>query len=189
MSGKTTITVDRDIALRFSKASREHGISALRLASDSLELAIEALRYGYSPKRLQLLLKMAISLDTEDVFPVPIHLLSSIFEEIGLSRFKVEFYEAGKSLGTLLSVSIKFHELVQDPLMFKQILPIRNATCNIKTNNCDIHLAFPPSAKLLMELFASYIRGLLDGYNISNHRVQVKENVLEIYIENYPLPT
>lgn len=86
MSGKTTITVDRDVALRFSKATREHGISALRLASDSLELTIEALRYGYNPRRLMLLLKMATSLETEDAFPMPIHMLSSIFEEIGLGR-------------------------------------------------------------------------------------------------------
>ncbi len=43
MSGKTTITVDREVALKLSQASREFGISALRLASDSLEVAIEAL--------------------------------------------------------------------------------------------------------------------------------------------------
>jgi len=188
VSGKTTITVDRDVALKFSKATRENGISALRLASDSLELTIEALRYGYNPKRLMLLLKMATSLETEDAFPMPIHMLSSIFEELGLGRYKIPFYEAGKALGTTLSVSIKFHELIQDPLMFKLILPIRNATCNIKSGSCEVNLAFPLSAKGLMELFASYIRGLLDGYGITSHKVQVKENIIEIYIENYSQP-
>jgi hypothetical protein len=59
MSGKTTITVDREVALRFTQVAREFGISALRLASDSLEVAIEALRRGYSPKRLQLLVRTA----------------------------------------------------------------------------------------------------------------------------------
>jgi hypothetical protein len=39
-----------------------------------------------------------------------------------------------------------------------------------------------------MELFASYIRGLLDGYGITSHKVNVKENIIEIYIENYSQP-
>jgi hypothetical protein len=44
MSGKTTITVNREVALKFSQVAREIGSSTLRLASDSLEVAIEALR-------------------------------------------------------------------------------------------------------------------------------------------------
>ena len=89
MSGKTTITVDREVALKLSQVAREFGITALRLASDSLEVAIEALRRGYSPKRLQLLVRTAPALESMDAFPLPLHILAAIFEEVDIDKFKV----------------------------------------------------------------------------------------------------
>jgi hypothetical protein len=85
MSGKTT-TVDREVAPKFSQAARELGTSALRLTSDYLEVAIETLRRGYSPKRLQLLMRTASALD---VFPLPHHIMAAIFEEVDKDKFKI----------------------------------------------------------------------------------------------------
>ncbi len=89
MSSKTTITVDREVALKLSQVAREFGISALRLASDSLELAIEALRRGYSPKHLQLLVRTASALESQDIFPLPLHIMAAIFEEVDKDKFKI----------------------------------------------------------------------------------------------------
>jgi len=186
MSGKTTITVDREVALKFSQAAREFGISALRLASDSLEVAIEALRRGYSPKRLQLLVRTASALESQDVFPLPLHIMAAVFEEVDIDRFKVPMYEAGRALGAALSISVQFQELVRDPQMFKLVLPIRNVTCNIKGQTCVIDLTFAPTARPLLELFMSYLRGLLDGYGLTNHKLHIKENIIEVTVESYP---
>jgi hypothetical protein len=186
MSGKTTITVDREVALKFSQAAREFGISALRLASDSLEVAIEALRRGYSPKRLQLLVRTASALESQDAFPLPLHIMAAIFEEVDKDKFKIPLYEAGRALGAALSISVQFQELVRDPQMFKLVLPIRNATCNINGQRCVIDLAFAPTARPLLDLFASYLRGLLDGYGLTNHKLHIKENIIEVAVENYP---
>jgi hypothetical protein len=187
MSGKTTITVDREVALKFSQVSREFGISALRLASDSLEAAIEALRRGYSPKRLQLLVRTASALESQDVFPLPLHIIAAIFEEVDIDKFKVPLYAAGRALGAALSISVQFQELVRDPQMFKLVLPIRNATCNIiNGQRCVIDLAFAPTARPLLELFMSYLRGLLDGYGLTNHKLHIKENIIEITVDSYP---
>jgi hypothetical protein len=186
MSGKTTITVDREVALKFSQAAREFGISALRLASDSLEVAIEALRRGYSPKRLQLLVRTASALESQDVFPLPLHIMAAIFEELDKDKFKIPLYEAGRALGAALSISVQFQELVRDPQMFKLVLPIRNATCNIKGQTCVIDLTFAPTARPLLELFMSYLRGLLDGYGLTNHKLHIKENIIEVTVESYP---
>jgi hypothetical protein len=186
MSDKTTITVDREVALKFSQVSREFGISALRLASDSLEVAIEALRRGYSPKRLQLLVRTASALESMDVFPLPLHIMAAIFEEVDKDKFKVPLYEAGRALGAALSISVQFQELVRDPQMFKLVLPIRNATCNIKGQTYVIDLAFAPTARPLLDLFVSYLRGLLDGYGLANHKLHIKENIIEVTVESYP---
>jgi hypothetical protein len=186
MSSKTTITVDREVALKFSQVSREFGISALRLASDSLEVAIEALRRGYSPKRLQLLVRTASALESQDAFPLPLHIMAAIFEEVDIDKFKVPLYEAGRALGAALSISVQFQELVRDPQMFKLVLPIRNATCNIKGQTCVIDLAFAPAARPLLDLFVSYLRGLLDGYGLTNHKLHIKENIIEVTVESYP---
>jgi hypothetical protein len=186
MSSKTTITVDREVALKFSQVAREFGISALRLASDSLEVAIEALRRGYSPKRLQLLVRTASALESQDVFPLPLHIMAAIFDEVDKDKFKVPLYEAGRALGAALSISVQFQELVRDPQMFKLMLPIRNATCNIKGQTYVIDLAFAPAAHPLLELFVSYLRGLLDGYGLTNHKLHIKENIIEVTVESYP---
>jgi hypothetical protein len=185
MSGKTTITVDREVALKFSQVAREFGISALRLASDSLEVAVEALCRGYSPKRLQLLVRTASAFESLDVFPLPLHIMAAIFEEVDKDKFKIPLYEAGRALGAALSISVQFQELVRDPQMFKLVLPIRNATCNINGQKCVIDLAFAPTARPLLELFVSYLRGLLDGYGLTNHKLHIKENIIEITVENY----
>jgi hypothetical protein len=186
MSGKTTITVDREVALKFSQVSREFGISALRLASDSLEVAVEALRRGYSPKRLQLLVRTASALESQDAFPLPLHIMAAIFEEVDIDKFKVPLYEAGRALGAALSISVQFQELVRDPQMFKLVLPIRNATCNIKGQTCVIDLAFAPTARPLLDLFVSHLRGLLDGYGLTNHKLHIKENIIEVTVESHP---
>ncbi len=185
MSSKTTVTVDREVALKLSQIAREFGISALRLASDSLEVAVEALRRGYSPRRLQLLLHAVTAMESQDVFPLPLHVMVAVFEEVDKDRFKIPMYEVGKALGVALSISVQFHDLVKDPEMFKLILPIRSATCSIKGQRCVIDLAFPPTARPLLELFASYLRGLLDGYGLTNHRIYTKENILEIVVDEY----
>ncbi len=184
MSGKTTITVDREVALKLSQASREFGISALRLASDSLEVAIEALRRGYSPKRLQLLVRTASALESMDAFPLPLHILAAIFEEADIDKFKIPLYEAGRALGAALSISMQFQELVRDPQMFKLMLPTRNAACNIKGQTYVIDLAFAPTARPLLDLFLSYLRGLLDGYGLTNHKSHIKENIIEVTVES-----
>lgn len=186
MSGKTTITVDREVALKLSQVPREFGISALRLASDSLEVAIEALRRGYSPKRLQLLVRTASALESQDAFPLPLHIMAAIFEEVDIDKFKIPLYEAGRALGAALSISVQFQELVRDPQMFKLVLPIRNAACNIKGQPCVIDLAFAPTARPLLDLFVSYLRGLLDGYGLTSHKLHIKENIIEVAVKSYP---
>ncbi len=103
--------------------------------------------------------------------------MAAIFEEVDKDKFKIPLYEAGRTLGAALSISVQFQELVRDPQMFKPVLLIRNATCNIKGQTCVIDLAFAPTARPLLELFASHLRGLLDGYGLTNHKLHIKENI------------
>ncbi len=87
-------------------------------------------------------------------------------------------------MGAALSISAQFQELVRDPQMFKLVLPIRNATCNIKGQTYVIDLALAPIARPLLDLFASYLRGLLDGYGLTNHKLHIKENIIEVTVES-----
>ncbi|MFZ8840254.1 MAG: hypothetical protein ACO2PM_15350 [Pyrobaculum sp.] len=89
-------------------------------------------------------------------------------------------------MGAALSISVQLQELVRDPQMFKLVLPIRNATCNIKGQTCVIDLALAPTTRPLLDLFVSYLRGLLDGYELTNHNLHIKENIIEVTVESYP---
>ncbi len=110
--------------------------------------------------------------------------MAAIFEEVDKDKFKIPLYEAGRALGAALSISVQFQEPVRDPQMFKLMLPIRNATRNIKGQTYVIDLALTPTTRPLLDLFASYSRGLLDGYGLTNHKLHIKENIIEVTVEN-----
>ena len=181
MSGdKTTITVDRDVALRCSKLARELGMSFQKLASDALRIVEEVVKDGGSPMDLLYTWRGMKSMSATDTIALPMTILLKFFEDLQPGKFTPDFYEAGREIGIAMSHEITFADLVKRPLIFKILLPLRSANNRETEREIISTLAIPPYSKRLTPLFSAYIRGLLDAYGYTQHKIEVREHIIEV---------
>lgn len=183
MSGdKTTITVDRDVALRCSKLARELGIPLQKLASDALRIVEEVMKDGGNATDLVLTWRCVKSITTVDTATLPINILLKIFEDLEPGKYVTDFYTSGKEIGVAMSNEITFADLVKRPYILKTLIPIRYANSKETESEITITLSVPSYVKKLTPLISAYIRGILDAYGYTQHKIDIKEHIIEIKI-------
>ncbi len=181
---KTTISVNRDVALRFAKLARELGISIHKAATEALTAAEEILKDGENPTHLLYLYRVFKAKSATDSLSLPLHLLAKIFEELETGRYITLFYEAGRELGSVLAQWLAFQDLIKTPQVLKLLLPVRTAQCRVEENNARFTLIFPPNTKRLIPLIVAYLRGVFDAYGYTQHKAEQREHVLDIVVYN-----
>jgi len=123
---RTTVPVEADAAREFSEIAKIQGYSVVRLASDSLRLAVELFRRGISPSRgLEMfrLVELALAFD---VVPVPLPLLELFAEKWGVCEdgdVAKALREMGARFGQLASARLTFPELVQTAAQLFALFP------------------------------------------------------------------
>jgi len=175
MSDKTTITVCRETALKIGKLTRERGLSLLKVASEALDLAAEVVRDGKTPAEVIPLVKLHKVAPVFDMVYMPLGIVAEILKDADADDYLIQFYDYGRELGAALSKEVKLSELLKNGDVLKSLIPARR----VEFQRGNLVVMLPPRSGKLAHLFASFLRGLLDGFGCTRHTVSTSSNLIE----------
>jgi len=125
---KTTVPVDSDVAKEVSSVAKSQGFSVVKLASDSLKLAVELLRRGITPAKALEMFKLTEKILAFDVVPVPLSYHELVArkwntcEDQEVQRF---LREIGEKFGKVVAAEYRtFGELMATASQFFSMLPV-----------------------------------------------------------------
>jgi len=125
---KTTIAVDSDVARELSSAAKSQGFSVVRLASDSLKLAVELLRRGITPTKALEMFRLTEKILAFDVVPVPLSYLELVAKKWKMCEDQeVEQFlrETGEKFGKVIAAEYRtFGEFMATASQFFPMLPV-----------------------------------------------------------------
>ncbi|ABO09016.1 hypothetical protein [Pyrobaculum calidifontis] len=173
MSDKTTITVCREAALKIGKLARERGLSLLKVASEALDLAAEVVIDGKTPAEVIPLVKLHKVAPVFDMVYMPLGIVAEILKDA--DAYLIQFYDYGRDLGAALSRELKLSELLKNGDMLRSLIPARR----VEFQRGALVVMLPPRSGKLAHLFASFLRGLLDGFGCTRHTVSTSSNLIE----------
>ncbi|CCC81823.1 hypothetical protein [Thermoproteus tenax] len=161
---KSTVPVEGDVAREVASLARSHGLSVIRLATDSLKLAAEMLKRGITPSNALEMYKLLEKVMAFDAVPVPLSLMELLAKRWNICDDpEVENFlrETGEKFGkTLLSEFKTFGELVRTASLFLAQFPTARFTINRAGGVWKIYFApaGPLSAKCLVHFAEGMIR-------------------------------
>jgi len=173
MSDKTTITVFKESALKIGKLARERGLSLLKVASEALDLAAEVVRDGKTPAEAIPLVKLHKVAPVFDMVYIPLGIVAEILKDA--DDYLIQFYDYGRDLGAALSKEVKLSELLKNGDALRSLIPARR----VEFQRGALVIMLPPRSGKLAHLFASFLRGLLDGFGCTRHTVSTSSNLIE----------
>jgi len=175
MSDKTTITVHKESALKIGKLTKERGLSLFKVASEALDLATEVVKDGKTPADIIPLVKLHRVAPVFDMVYMPLGIVAEILKEADTDVYLIQFYDYGKELGAALSKELKLSELLKNGDVLRSLIPARR----VEFQRGTLVVMLPPRSGRLVHLFASFLRGLLDGFGCTRHTVSTSSNLIE----------
>lgn len=125
---RTTVPVDSDVAKEVSTMAKSQGFSVVKLASDSLKLAVELLRRGITPSKALEMFKLMEKVLAFDVVPVPLSFLElvarkwKVCEDEEIEKF---LRETGEKFGKVVASEFRsFSEFMAVVSQFFSMLPV-----------------------------------------------------------------
>lgn len=125
---RTTVPVDSDVAKEVSTMAKSQGFSVVKLASDSLKLAVELLRRGITPSKALDMFKLMEKVLAFDVVPVPLSFLElvarkwKVCEDEEIEKF---LRETGEKFGKVVASEFRsFSEFMAVVSQFFSMLPV-----------------------------------------------------------------
>ncbi|ABL87346.1 conserved hypothetical protein [Pyrobaculum islandicum DSM 4184] len=163
---RSTVPVEGDVAREVASLAKSHGFSVVRLATDSLKLAIELMKRGVTPVNALEMYKLLEKIIAFDVVPVPLSFLELLAKKWDIcNNPEIEHYlkEIGEKFGkTLLSEFKNFNEFVRvASLLFAQF-PTTRFTIN-KTGNVW-RIYFAPAGPLSARCLARFAEEVIKQF-------------------------
>ena len=125
---RSTVPVEGDVAKELSTVAKSQGFSVLRLASDSLRLALELLKRGITPTRALEMWRLTEKIAAFDAVPVPLSYLELVAKKWGVCEDpEVEAFlrEVGAKFGKTVAGEFKsFGEFMSVATQFLSMLPV-----------------------------------------------------------------
>ncbi|MEM4651268.1 MAG: hypothetical protein QW086_05515 [Pyrobaculum sp.] len=125
---KTTVPVDSEVAKEVSSVAKTQGFSVVKLASDSLKLAVELLRRGITPTKALEMFRLAEKILAFDVVPVPLSYLELVArkwktcEDQEVEQF---LRETGEKFGKVVAAEYRtFGEFMATASQFFSMFPV-----------------------------------------------------------------
>ncbi len=125
---KTTVPVDSEVAKEVSSVAKSQGFSVVKLASDSLKLAVELLRRGITPTKALEMFRLTEKILAFDAVPVPLSYLELVARKWNMcDDQEVEQFlrETGEKFGKIIAADYRtFGELMATASQFFSMLPV-----------------------------------------------------------------
>jgi hypothetical protein len=125
---KTTVPVDSEVAREVSSMAKTQGFSVVKLASDSLKLAVELLRRGITPTKALEMFRLTEKILAFDVVPVPLSYLELVArkwktcEDQEVEQF---LRETGEKFGKVVTAEYRtFGEFMATASQFFSMFPV-----------------------------------------------------------------
>jgi hypothetical protein len=125
---KTTVPVDSEVAKEVSSVAKAQGFSVVKLASDSLKLAVELLRRGITPTKALEMFGLTEKILAFDVVPVPLSYLELMArkwktcEDQEVEQF---LRETGEKFGKVVAAEYRtFGEFMATASQFFSMFPV-----------------------------------------------------------------
>ncbi|MGC8584044.1 MAG: hypothetical protein ACP5MH_10015 [Thermoproteus sp.] len=139
---RSTVPVEGDVARELSIVAKSQGFSVLRLASDSLRLALELLKRGITPTRAIEMWRLTEKIAAFDAMPVPLSYLELVAKKWGVcDDLEVEAFlrEIGAKFGKIAAGEFRsFGEFMSVATQFLSMLPVARLSLSRDGNSWRI---------------------------------------------------